>query len=104
MMRLSSSSPKSQPISLPLFASSVENSHSPFRFSHSRRTNCGRGYSGRGMLAAAVFVSFTVSVLNARVSPLDGLLCYDPDWLRSKPEATETRRSAVRGLGHLMEG
>src|SRR5688572_19966752 len=46
-MRPSSARPYCQPSERPLFASSKANSHSPFRFNHSARTNCGRGYSGR---------------------------------------------------------
>ena len=34
----------------PLSPGSVSNSHSPFRHSQSGRTNCGRGYSGRGIV------------------------------------------------------
>ena len=38
------------PSARPWSESSKLNSHSPFKFSQSRRTNCGRGYSGRGIV------------------------------------------------------
>ena len=37
------------PLLQPVFGSSMRNFHDPFRFNHSSRANCGRGYSGRGM-------------------------------------------------------
>src|ERR1041385_3541612 len=45
--------PSCQPSSRPWLGSSKANSHSPVRFNHSSRTNCGRGYSGRGNFAAS---------------------------------------------------
>src|ERR1051326_3975279 len=40
--------PSNQLFLQPTSRSSKANSHSPFKFSHCSRTNCGRGYSGRG--------------------------------------------------------
>src|SRR6267154_6552072 len=47
-MRLGRTRPSYQPTRSPSSSSSKANSHSPFRLVHSSRTNCGRGYSGRG--------------------------------------------------------
>ena len=45
VFRSRSSSPRSRPLS----PWSISNCHVPLRHSHSARTNCGRGYSSRGV-------------------------------------------------------
>src|SRR5881392_3829677 len=59
-MRRSSGRPSPQPPESPWFASSNANSHSPFRLFQSRRTSCGRGYSGRGTPAAGTVLFWFV--------------------------------------------
>src|SRR5947209_17199965 len=42
-----------RPRSSPLSPASTSNCHSPFKHSQSERTNCGRGYSERGIIILA---------------------------------------------------
>ena len=58
----------SYPCSAPLLPKSKMYVHVPFRLVHSDRSNCGRGYSGRGISAA-----FTVKNIAAKTTTNDNL-------------------------------
>ena len=54
------------PLSLPVRPKSNEYVHVPLRFTHSLRSNCGRGYSGLGVCAFAVVLPYDIIAATAK--------------------------------------